>query len=77
MVDQSERLEWMGRIGFGDLKMKLMTSIVAIAAIHVLEDFMNADHHTDRELGWSVGILMAFVIASLLLAATDRLSGDH
>lgn len=28
---------WMGHVGFGDLKLKLMTSIVAISAIHVLE----------------------------------------
>jgi uncharacterized membrane protein YqhA len=31
----------MGHVDFGDLKLKLMTSIVAIAAIHVLEGFMN------------------------------------
>ena len=47
---QQERLSWMGQIGFGDLKLKLMASIVAISAIHLLEAFMNADHLTDRKL---------------------------
>lgn len=50
---------WMGRVDFGDLKLKLMASIVAISAIHVLESFMNIEHLSDRELGWSVGIHMS------------------
>ena len=32
---------WMGHVDFGELKVKLLTSIVAISAIHVLEIFMN------------------------------------
>jgi uncharacterized protein (TIGR00645 family) len=44
----------MGRVDFGDLKLKLMGSIVAISAIKLLESFMNAANLTDRELGWSV-----------------------
>jgi uncharacterized protein (TIGR00645 family) len=69
------RLEWMGRIGFSDLKLKLMASIVAISAIHLLEGFMNADHASDRSLGWRLGIHITFVISGVLLAAMDRLSG--
>jgi uncharacterized protein (TIGR00645 family) len=51
-----------------------MASIVAISAIHVLENFMNVEHLSDRELGWSVGIHMAFVVSGLLLALMDRLT---
>lgn len=65
---------WMGHVGFGDLKLKLMASIVAISAIHVLESFMNVEHLSDRELGWSVGIHMTFVVSGLLLAVMDRLT---
>jgi uncharacterized protein (TIGR00645 family) len=50
------QLDWMGQIGFGDLKLKLMASIVAISAIHVLEEFMNVGHVTNRDLAWIVGI---------------------
>ena len=64
----------MGHVGFGDLKLKLMASIVAISAIHVLESFMNVEHLSDRELGWSVGIHLAFVVSGLLLALMDRLT---
>jgi uncharacterized protein (TIGR00645 family) len=65
---------WMGHVDFGDLKVKLLTSIVAISAIHVLEAFMNIGPASDRELAWSVGILIAFVVAALLLAIMNRLS---
>jgi len=70
-----DRLGWMGQIGFGDLKLKLMASIVAISAIHLLEAFMNADHLTDRRLAWLVGIHMAFVTSGVLLALMDRVAG--
>jgi len=63
----------MGHVDFGDLKVKLLTSIVAISAIHVLESFMNIGPASDRELAWSVGILIAFVFAALLLAIMNRL----
>jgi uncharacterized protein (TIGR00645 family) len=72
---QQDRLQWMGQVGFGDLKLKLMASIVAISAIHLLEAFMNADHMTDRRLGWLVGIHMAFVTSGVLLALMDRVAG--
>ncbi len=76
-VGQHEgRLEWMGRIGFSDLKLKLLASIVAISAIHLLEGFMNADHLSDRNLAWRLGIHMAFVVSGVLLAIMDRLAGE-
>jgi uncharacterized protein (TIGR00645 family) len=65
---------FMGHVDFGDLKVKLLTSIVAISAIHVLEGFMNIGPASDRELAWSVGILIAFVVAGLLLAVMNRIS---
>ena len=75
-VENQDRPKWMGRVGFGDLKLKLMASIVAISAIHVLEAFMNLEHVSDRELAWNVGIHMAFVVSGLLLALMDRLSAS-
>ena len=79
------RPHWIAEIDFGELKLKLMASIVAISAIKVLEGFMNIDHETDRELGWLVGIHLAFVVSACLLALADRLGhnashskgGDH
>jgi uncharacterized protein (TIGR00645 family) len=75
-VADGKRPEWMGNVGFGALKLKLMTSIVAIAAVHVLENFMHVNELDDRELSWSVGILLAFVASGLVLALMDRLGGD-
>jgi len=74
LVGHRDKPSWMGHVGFGDLKLKLMASIVAISAIHVLESFMNIEHLSDRELAWSVGIHMAFVVSGVLLGVMDRLS---
>jgi len=67
-----------GRIDFGEFRVKLLTSIVAIAAIDVLEVFMNFGLASGREPAWIVGILIAFVPAALVLAIVNRISlGDH
>ena len=76
----ADRLGWMGRIGFTDLKLKLMGSIVAISAIHLLEDFMNVHDLPDRDLGWRAGLHGLFVVSGLVLAAMDRVGhqeGSH
>jgi uncharacterized protein (TIGR00645 family) len=71
--DHIERLDWMGQIGFGDLKLKLMTSIVAISAIRLLEAFMDLENVDNRQLAWTVGIHVTFVVSGLLLALMERL----
>ena len=73
----SDKPEWMGQVDFGDLKLKLMASIVAISAIHLLGSFMNIEHMSDRDLAWSAGIHMSFVVSAVLLALMDRLMAKH
>ena len=73
--DHPDRPGWMGRIGFGEIKLKLLASIVAIAAIHVLEDFMNTGDLADRVLAWRAGLLLLFVVSGVLLALMDRIGG--
>ena len=68
--------EWMGAIDFTALKIKLLGSIVAISAIQLLKQFMAVKTAPDRELAWYVGIHLVFVVSSVLLALSDRLSGD-
>ena len=73
--DTEDRPSWMGHVGFSDLKMKLIGSIVAISGIELLKAFMNAQNLTDRQLGWMVGIHVTFLFSGLLYAGMDRLAG--
>jgi uncharacterized protein (TIGR00645 family) len=68
--------EWMGTIDFTALKIKLLGSIVAISAIQLLKQFMAVRTASDRELMWYVIIHLVFVVSSVLLALSDRLSGE-
>jgi uncharacterized protein (TIGR00645 family) len=70
--------EWMGTIDFTALKLKLLSSIVAISAIQLLKQFMGVANTSDRDLMWYVIIHLVFVGSSVLLALSDRISGnDH
>ena len=80
-VDPAEHPNWppgLIGIGFSDLKQKLLGSIIAIAAVNVLEWFMDIDRSVDNtKLGWVVGILLAFALAMLMLAIADRVGNSH
>ena len=65
--------EWMSKIDFTGLKLKLMSSIVAISAIQLLKIFMNTANTSDRDIQWYVILHMVFVISGLVFALTDRL----
>jgi uncharacterized protein (TIGR00645 family) len=68
--------EWMGQIDFTALKIKLLGSIVAISAIQLLKQFMAVRTASDRDLAWYVIIHVVFVASSVLLALSDRISGE-
>jgi uncharacterized protein (TIGR00645 family) len=69
--------EWMAKIDFSGLKQKLLGSIVAISAIQVLKAFMNIDAGLDNQkLAWLVAIHLVFVASTVLLAWSDRISGE-
>ena len=68
--------EWMGKIDFSGLKLKLMSSIVAISAIQLLKAFMNVGNVSDRELMWLVGIHVVFVGSGIILALPDRIAAE-
>jgi uncharacterized protein (TIGR00645 family) len=68
----------MTKIDFAGLKQKLLASIVAISAIHVLEAFLNIDHAFDAtKMTWLVAVHLVFVISTLLLALSDRWADKH
>ena len=72
--------DWMAKIDFTGIKLKLLSSIVAISAIQVLKAFMDVGKYNDRELMWLVVIHLVFVGSGVLLALTDRISegkGSH
>lgn len=70
--------EWMGTIDFSALKLKLLSSIVAISAIQLLKQFMaikTVTPEAERTLFWMVVIHVVFVTSSVLLALSDRIAG--
>lgn len=68
----ADRPDWMGHVGFTDLKIKLIGSIVAISGIELLKGFMDVKELTDRDLMWMVGIHITFVVSGVLYAVMDK-----
>lgn len=68
--------DWMTKIDFTGLKLKLMSSIVAISAIQLLRLFMELGRTSDRDLLWSASIHVVFVVSGLVLAWSDKISGE-
>lgn len=75
--ESDPRPEWMSKIDFAGLKLKLLASMTVIAAVHLLRSFLNIANETDRNLLWQLVIVLSFGVLSLLLALTDRVEGKH
>ena len=75
-----DRPDWMGKVGFSDLKMKVIGSIVAISAIELLKSFTDLESISNEHLAWKVGIHITFVLSGIGFAIMDRLGAqakDH
>jgi uncharacterized protein (TIGR00645 family) len=80
IADTEDRPDWMGKVDFSGLKMKLIASIVAISGIHLLKVFMEIGKvNPDKVVSASqmylmVVIHLTFVLSGVLLALMDWLS---
>jgi uncharacterized protein (TIGR00645 family) len=72
--DHEDKPAWMGKVGFSDLKMKLIGAIVAISAVELLKAFLVSTSLTGEELGWKIAIHLTFVVSGLLFAVADWVS---
>lgn len=75
--DHVDRPDWMGKVTFSGLKLKLFGSLVAISGIELLKMFMNLPQVTDRQLAWKVAIHLTFVVSGVLFALMDRLAEER
>ncbi|OYD80991.1 TIGR00645 family protein [Azospirillum brasilense] len=73
VAGHADRPEWMGKLDFSALKVKLIASIVAISSIQILKTFMNVSEVSDRDLMWLVAIHVTFIVSGVLLATMDVL----
>jgi uncharacterized protein (TIGR00645 family) len=74
--DMADRPAWMGKVDFSGLKLKLVSSIVAISAIALLRAFMKIGHEplNETELQWLILVHLTFVTSGVLLALMDFLA---
>jgi len=84
--NSEDRPDWMGKVDFSGLKMKLIASIVAISAIELLKDFVNIKASGvasdpgiwttgDKQLAWKCGIHAMLVLSGVMFALMDRIAG--
>jgi uncharacterized protein (TIGR00645 family) len=69
-----EKLNWLGKMDSGSLKMKVAASIVAISSIRLLKVFMDAQNINDTKLMWYVIIHMTFVASAFAMGYLDKLT---
>ena len=76
--DHEDRPEWMGKVDFAGLKLKLIASIVAISGINLLKHFMalqpaDMSGGKEHQLFWMVIIHLVFIASGVMLAFMDTI----
>ena len=73
-TESGDKPKWLGHEDFTGLKLKIIGSLIAIASIELLRDFLDAaiqkSINNSVEI-WRVAILIAFVVSGLLFALMD------
>lgn len=75
--DDAPLMQFMGKVDFSALKLKVIVSLVAIAAVDLLESFVEINSTDKTDLMWQIAILATFVVSGVLLAWMDRLHVGH
>jgi uncharacterized protein (TIGR00645 family) len=65
---------FMGNVDFAGLKLKVVASLTAIAAVGLLETYIGIEKANKSDVLWEIAILMAFVVSGVLLACMDRIA---
>ena len=80
VAEHKDRPDWMGKVDFSGLKLKVIGAIVAISAIDLLKTFMEIPAHptevSSEMFLWKVTIHMAFVVSGVMFALMDRISAN-
>jgi uncharacterized protein (TIGR00645 family) len=78
MIQKSEHdapwMQFMGKIDFSGLKLKVVVALVAIAAVDLLESFVEINSIDKTGLLWQIVILATFVLTGVFLAVMDRIA---
>lgn len=69
-----ERLSWLMKLDTGSIKVKVLSSIVAISAIDLLKAFFDVQTIANDKLMWLVLIHLTFVVTAILLTLLDRIA---
>lgn len=84
-----DRPDWMGKVDFSGLKIKVIASIVAISAIELLKVFVDIGTgpevaaaqnealvwtNADKAIVWKVGIHILLVVSGVLFAVMDKIA---
>ncbi len=70
--DHKDRPEWQGTVDFFALKLKIVSSVVAISSIYLLKIFMHVSDVSNNEIMWATIIHIVFIVSALLLAFMDK-----
>ena len=69
--------DFMGKVDFSGLKLKAVVALIAIAAVDLLENYVDVNAISKPDLLWRIVILATFGVIGVLLALMDRLEGSN
>jgi len=73
-AEDGTRPDWMIGLDVSTLKLKLIASIIAIAAVHMLETTIKVRDVPNEDVMVELAVLIGFAVTGVLLAWMDRLS---
>lgn len=71
------KLQWIGHIDPGALKVKMSMSMIGVSSIHLLEAFVNAHSESVDHLTKLIAVHLVFVVSTMAIAWVNRFAFQH
>jgi len=73
IVNDNEKLEWLGSHDYGALKMKVATSMIAISSIQILKIFMNIKDTPNDKIIFYIALHLTLVLSAFFMANINKI----
>jgi len=72
-LDETDKPQWLNKITPSTIKIKMGMSLIGVSSIHLLKDFINAEHLQWETIWKHVTIHAIFLLSTIALVVSDRL----
>lgn len=76
-LDEAHKIGWLSHVNSNTLKIKMGSSLIGVSSIHLLKDFVSAEHVNTDLIIKHISIHLVFLLSTIALTLCEKWGGQH